>query len=331
MSLLDIFNDDAFSLTSLTATLNDLPYKPGRIGELGLFTESGINTTTAMVESRNGELILLPTSERGAPAPQAKGGKRKVRSFVIPHIPYDSTIVADEVRNVRAFGSESSLEGVKTVVNQRLSEMNANHEVTLEHLRLGAIKGQILDSDGSSVIYDLFQEFGVSQQTHTFKFSDAATDVRIQCVKLRRKVDQALGAQPYSGLRAFCGADFYDALVGHDYVKDAYHRYQDSALLRNDPKSGFRFGDIDWEEYRGQVGNVPFIKADEAYVIPEGTGIFRTWFAPADFIETVNTIGLPRYAKQKILDFDKGVQLHTQSNPLPICLKPRAVIQCKMS
>ncbi|WP_419835412.1 major capsid protein [Endozoicomonas atrinae] len=194
MSLLDIFNDDAFSLTSLTATLNDLPYKPGRIGELGLFTESGINTTTAMVESRNGELILLPTSERGAPAPQAKGGKRKVRSFVIPHIPYDSTIVADEVRNVRAFGSESSLEGVRTVVNQRLSEMNANHEVTLEHLRLGAIKGQILDADGSSVIYDLFQEFGVSQQTHTFKFSDAATDVRIQCVKLRRKVDQALGA-----------------------------------------------------------------------------------------------------------------------------------------
>ncbi len=34
MSLLDIFNDDAFSLTSLTATLNDQPYKPGRIGEL---------------------------------------------------------------------------------------------------------------------------------------------------------------------------------------------------------------------------------------------------------------------------------------------------------
>ena len=65
MSLLDIFNDDAFSLTSLTATLNDLPYKPGRIGELGLFTESGINTTTAIVESRNGELKLLPTTERG--------------------------------------------------------------------------------------------------------------------------------------------------------------------------------------------------------------------------------------------------------------------------
>ena len=61
MSLLDIFNDDAFSLTSLTATLNDMPYKPGRIGDLGLFTESGINTTTAMVESKNGELTTMPS------------------------------------------------------------------------------------------------------------------------------------------------------------------------------------------------------------------------------------------------------------------------------
>ena len=203
-----------------------------------MFVESGINTTTALVESRNGELHLLPTSERGAPAMQARGKKRQLRSFVIPHIPYDSTILADEVRNVRALGSESALEGVRTVVNQRLTDMNANHEVTLEHLRLGAIKGQILDADGSTVIYDLFHEFGVTQQTHTFKFSDASTDVRIQCVKLRRKVDDALDALFYRGLRAFCGAEFYDALVGHEYVKNAYHRYQDSVLLRNDPKGG---------------------------------------------------------------------------------------------
>lgn len=42
--MLDIFNDDAFSLTSLTATINQMDYKPGRLGQLGLFQESGINT-----------------------------------------------------------------------------------------------------------------------------------------------------------------------------------------------------------------------------------------------------------------------------------------------
>jgi ATP-dependent protease ClpP protease subunit len=75
------------------------------------------------------------------------------------------TILADEVQNVRAFGSESMLEGVQAVVNQRMSEMASKMDATLEHLRIGAIKGQILDADGSAVIYDLFTEFGVTAHT----------------------------------------------------------------------------------------------------------------------------------------------------------------------
>ena len=331
MALLDIFNDDAFSLTSLTATINEQEVAPGRLGQLGLFTESGISTTTAVVESSHGELRLLSTGERGKPAPQATGTKRKVRSFVIPHIPYDSTILAAEVSGIRAFGSEDTFQGVQSVVNGRLMKMNKDHEITLEHLRVGALKGKILDADGSSVIYDLFAEFGVTQQIHTFALSNAATDVRKEAIKARRKVDKALGAQPYTGLRALCGPEFYDDLVTNEDVKKTYERYQEGAMLRNDPKGGFQYADIFWEEYKGTVNGTPFIPDDEALLFPEGTDIFQTWFAPADFLETVNTIGLPRYAKQKVMDFDKGVQIHTQSNPLPINLKPRAVIRLKKS
>ena len=65
----------------------------------------------------------------------------------MPHIALEDTILADEVQNVRAFGS-SMLEGVQAVVNQRMSEMATKMDATLEHLRIGAIKGQILDADG---------------------------------------------------------------------------------------------------------------------------------------------------------------------------------------
>ena len=330
MNLLDIFSQDAFSMATLTATINNVPHKPGRIGELGLFTDAGINTTTLSVESRDGALQLLPTRERGAPATQARGNKRTLRDFRVTHIPHDSTILADEVQNVRAFGSNSALEGIQTVVNQRLTDIRTNHEVTLEHLRLGAIKGQILDADGS-VIYDLFHEFGVAQQAHEFVFSDDNLDVRDACVKVRRKVDEALGGTLYTGLHAFCGAEFYDELVGHASVKESYQRYQAGAMLRNDFRDGFYYCNTLWEEYLGQVEGVPFIAADEAYLFPIGSNIFRTWFGPADFVETANQIGLPLYAKQRPLDFDKGIQLHTQSNPLPLCLKPRAVIKCTLS
>ncbi len=54
MNILDIFGNNAFSMTSLTATINDAPYKPGRIGDMGLFIDAGVNSTTVSMESKNG-------------------------------------------------------------------------------------------------------------------------------------------------------------------------------------------------------------------------------------------------------------------------------------
>ena len=175
------------------------------------------------------------------------------------------------------FVSEDAMQGVQAVVNQRLQKqkMNANHEVTLEFLRMGALKGELLDGDGSTILYNLFD---VTRQTHDFKFSSTTTDVRAQGVKARRLVDDALGALPYTGLHAFFGSEFFDALVGHKSVKEAYQRWQDGEALRNDPKGQFRFADIDWEEYRGSVGGNDFVAANEAYLYPTGADIFKTWF-----------------------------------------------------
>ena len=44
------------------------------------------------------------------------------------------------------------------------------------------------------------------------------------------------------------------------------------------------------------------------------------------FVETTSTIGLPRYAKQAVdQQFARWVMLHVQSNPLPICTRPRVI------
>src|SRR5919106_2772651 len=165
MPALDIFSGSAFSMVALTDAINKMPYVPGRIGQLGLFREQGVSTTSVMIEEREGSLTLVETTSRGAPAVQHVANKRKARSLTVPHIALEDTILADEVQNVRAFGSENMLEGVQNVVNQRLSEMASKIDATLEHLRIGAIKGQILDADGSAVIYDLFTEFGVTAYT----------------------------------------------------------------------------------------------------------------------------------------------------------------------
>jgi hypothetical protein len=64
--LTDIFNSDAFSVTSLTAAVNELPYVPGQAGKLGIFEESGIPTTTFVIERNKGVVNLIPNTPRGA-------------------------------------------------------------------------------------------------------------------------------------------------------------------------------------------------------------------------------------------------------------------------
>ena len=49
---LDIFNDNAFSLTQLTLAMNEFPpHVPGRLAELGLFSEEGISTLNVSISS----------------------------------------------------------------------------------------------------------------------------------------------------------------------------------------------------------------------------------------------------------------------------------------
>lgn len=331
MPMLDIFKSDAFSVVSMTDAILKVPFKPGRIGALGLFRDRGITTTTVVVEEKDGRLSLITTSPRGGPASTIGAEKRTARPFVVPHLERESKIMADEVQNVRAFGSENVQEAVQMLVNERQTDLRAMHEVTLEHLRVGAIKGSILDADGSTVLFNLFTEFGVTQQTLDIALATDTTKVRNRAVAIQRLIEVELGAEPISGYRAFCGDDFFDALIGHKVVVESL-KFQESALLRTDLRAGFEYGGITWENYRGKVGGVSFFPTATAYVVPMGTNIFANYFAPADFIETVNTMGLPIYSKIAMDEqLNRWAMIHSQSNPLALCLRPRAVVKVTKS
>lgn len=328
MPMLDVFNSDAFSVVSMTDAILKAPYKPMRIGSLGLFMERGITTTTVVVEEKDGRLSLIQTSPRGGPPSTIGQEKRTARSFVVPHLERESQVMADEIQNVRAFGSESEEEAVQAVINERLNDLRSMHEATLEHMRAGAIKGVIIDADGST-IFNLFTEFGVSQQTVDINIG--TDNVRNKAVAIQRLIEDEIGAEPVTGYRAFCGDEFFDALITDTSVIAAL-QYQESALLRGDLRSGFEYGGITWENYRGTSAFDDIFTTSTAYVVPEGTSLFKTYFAPADFIETVNTMGLPIYSKIAMdQELNRWAKVHSQSNPLAICLRPRAVVKVTKS
>ncbi len=202
---------------------------------------------------------------------------------------------------------------------------------------MGALKGIILDSDGS-VLYNLYDEFEITPKTINFALGTDTTNVRLKCLSVLRYIEDNLLGEVMTNVRTLCSPDFFDALISHSKIKEVYLNHAAAIdRLGGDPRKGFNFGGIIFEEYRGTAtdheGTVrPFIEAGEAHCIPEGTlNSFETLYSPADFIETANTFGQELYSKLEARKFGRGMDLHTQTNPLPICYRPGILVKLTMS
>ena len=334
--MLDWINNDDFSVVSLTAAINKMDHVPGRVGELAFVgAGEGINTYTPVVEEKSESLTLIQSSQRGAPAEQETVDKATLRSLVVPHIKLEQTINAAQIQGVRAFGSSDALVGVQTVINQQLGKLASRHDLTLEHLRFGAIKGEVLDADGTTSLANLFTVFNVTQETETnFALGTTTTDVRGKCATVIRamKRNAKMPLPSSARVHALCSDAFFDALISHDNVKGVYDGW--AAAERRMGESYvhgiFEFGGIFFENYQGTDDNSTVaVATDKAHFFWANVpGLYAEYYAPGDFMETTNSIGLPRYAKlASDLEFNRWVKLHTQQNPLPICLRPKTLMQ----
>lgn len=330
MPMLDIFNDDAFSVTSLTDAVNKLKFVPGRLNQMGIFQETGISTTTLAIEERDGVLSLISPSARGGPGTTLDKSLRTVRPFVIPHFEINDAVMAEEVQNVRAWGSETELETIQAKISDRLGIHSQSMEATIEYARIGAVKGIVTYADSSTL--DLFDEFDVTQETEIDfdldNASPASGALRKKCGTAIRLIAANLGGTPYAGANALCGDAFFDDLIAHPEVRATYLGFTDAQNLRGGyVYESFPFGGITWENYRGAVGATAFINTDKCHIFPVGVpGLFRSYFAPPDYNGLTNTIGQRMYAKQYTMTNDKGINLDTQSNVLSICTRPKTLL-----
>ena len=100
--------------------------------------------------------------------------------------------------------------------------------------------------------------------------------------------------------------------------------------LRGDARQSIDFGGITWIRYRG-TADVK-IGDNDAYVFPNGVpGLFITRYAPANYVETIGTVGLPVYAKSEVMPMGKGLALEAQSNPLNLLTRPAAVVKLTLT
>lgn len=341
-TLTDVFNSDIFSVTTLTASINAQPFVPGFLGSLGLFQEEGVSTTSVVIEQKGSTLALVETAARDGVPKEIAGDKRQAISFEIPHLPTAGKVRADEIQNVRAFGSSDTRATIESVRDSKLTKMSQSLDMTLEYHRLGACQGKIYDADGTTVLFDLADKFGITPRAEVDLNLDATYDandptkasaIKVKVTAILRDIQEDLGAAVPTGYLVLCSDTFWDALIAAPEVRTTYlNQLAANNLRETDGRESFRFAGCTWTNYRG-AGAVA-VETNKCRFIPLGVpGLFITRFAPANYMETVNTIGLPKYAKAAPDPggFNKFIALEAQSNPLNICTRPKVLRKAKIT
>lgn len=340
MASMDVFKADPFSLIGMLAAIENVDHKPQFLGSLNLFSSEPQRTRTVQVESQDGVLRLIRTTPIGAPPVTQTRDKRVMRNFNTVRIAKDDVLRADEIQDIRAYGSETELQQVQAEVARRLQKLHDDVELTWEHHRLGAVQGIVLDADGDTLV-NYFTEFGVVQPTEVdFAFGTlTAGQVRpkIESEIVRPLIRAAKGAfVTGSRIQAVVGDSFWDAFINHAEVRTSFLNWTAAAELRQGTAFGsFHFAGVDWTNYRGtDDGTTVAVATDEAKFFPvNAPGIFQVAWAPAEFLDVANQPGVP--VRPLVLPDPSGrnafVSIEVYSYPLYLCTRPLTLRRAKLS
>lgn len=327
-----LFTPDLFTCADLCAAVNKIHYVPSLLRPV--FESESSRTVNIAIDVQESRLKLVADSKRGVAGPNpASPIERKAKVIAAAHLMATDTIYPEDVQDIRAFGS-TELETVAQRIAKKQTNLRRSLEATLEYHRVGAVKGEVLDADGSTVLHDIYDTFGINKPNDiSLTWPTAATGAKntvlaaIQGVV--EAIEDAMGGVAYDGVMAICGSDFWTHLVSNPFVREAYNLWAANRPAfgpAHDWTSGlFTYGGVAFARYSRTVGGNTLVNTKKAHFFPVGPGIFKHVFAPADWMETVNTDGLEFYSRLDELPRNRGYELEVQSNPLTICMYPEAL------
>lgn len=334
MATFDVFTADGFTTMSLTDAINLIDFKPQFLGSLGIFMPRPVRTVTVAVESRGETLALVPTTPRGAPPTPRSFAKRELRNFRTSRLKLSDRIMADELQDIRAFGSETELEAVMAEVSRRQQLLIDDIELTTENMRLGAVQGIVTDAD-SSVIVDYFSEFGIAQPAE-IAFDLANTVAGALRPKVEQKVTRPIMRAgkglvlPGDIIHGLCGDAFWDELRNHAEIRDAFkNRPGAEDLLRETAFGQIDFAGVRWSNYRGTDDeSTVAVPTDKVKFFPGSRRVFEVVWSPGESFDMVNQLG-QRLISRVIPDRDRQewADVEVASYPLYICKRPNVLLR----
>ena len=332
--LVDVLNDDAFSVTTMTDAINETESAPDRLEKLNLFRPNPVRTESIVIERSEHSLSLVRTSGRGED-PEVRGrDPRNLKRLNSVRLALSNRIKASEFQFIRQLGTTEAIAAVQKEFAKELLILKEDIRATHEHMRLGALQGLLVDADGS-VHYDYFDEFKIEEnepiEFDLVSLKDGELKALITQTLVRPMKRAAKGAR-YSEIRAVCGDNFWDNLIKSPEVRETYKVQMDGHTLRGKGTDfELHYADVIWENYVGTDDNKTVaLKPDEVRFFPAGerSNVFEVAWSPGESFDDIGSDGMPFYVMQ-LMDHDRRfhVDLEIYSYPLFYPRRPKMLFK----
>lgn len=341
--ILDIFHQEEFQATQMTELVEDIDYVPYEIDAMGVFETEYLRTTTVTFYQRQGQLVRVPTTERGTPEPTRPRNGAILKQIEGHRLAERDTVRASEVQNLLApqLPQATRLANAQELVAERQATLVDDINYTKEFHRLGALQGVVYDADGTTILDDWFDLWGITRPTDitfdfaAFKALEDQGDLRgliegqvvtpmMRALKRRRR--------PGTEVHSLCGDDFWTALSS----SPAYERTMLTDAMRqalNNDRSWetITMGGVTFHHYFGSDDKALEIADNEAIFFPMGAkDVFKEYYLPGEGMNDINQKGLELYSvtspdyRPNLMEW---VDIYVKSYPVYACLCPQALFR----
>lgn len=335
-----------FAVDTIGSAINEEPNRFSRLGQLGLFTAMPQATTEVTLLYRDERVTLLDPQARGSERQELNRERPNSKSFSIPHFPFGDVITPMDIQNVTAFQpGPRQLETMAAAVSRRLAKVREPHDQTFEFYRLGALKGNIENPDGTT-LYNLHDIFGIPRPEFEMPLNDPDGDIFGVLEDISDYIGNNARGETVTAITLLAGKTFTRRFKRHPKYEKyllnhsaALQQIAASRVNKDGPVGGRRIAadDVMIESYDAKwtnsAGNlVQPIGDNEAYVMLEGTDdLYHEYDAPPNRTDAVNMApsqDIAVYPKE--LDQAKGTDLDTESNKLCLTTRPKLCVRITM-
>lgn len=328
--------DNLFKTRTLTMAVNAMR-KPGRLLADKFFNPKlrGEDTPRLAFDIISGSETVLKTIRAEDPAIIGQKTGRVTVTMEAPRLSEKRLIHNYELIAMRAYGDAYATEKMSARIAREQFDMRNKFDRTIEFWCAHALRGQILDSDLTTVLLDFsFRGTHLPVLTGTDKWTDALSNPINDIRDWKLLIEEDSGHE-ITGWSAVCGHKTMDALINNSKVLELL-KYQGGPQLL---QSGYvvNIAGVNITEYNGSWktdagARTRFVATNDFILVGEGYDVFDFPFARTIDDEDPGGTGNPGapslfFSNSWVEKDPSGRWIKVESCPLPVVVRPDAIIR----